>query len=378
MKNIKTSIFLFFGHFACDLYPGLLPALLPIFSDRHGWSFTEAGILITVMQASCNISQPIIGIIYDHKPMRFLIWSGLIIAGLPFCFVMNINRFDMMIIAMVVSGIGVGMFHPAAAVTAGRVADENRKGISMALFSSGGHVSFMTAPFIVVLIVKNIGDAYMPLVITPALIMALFFVFNRSFTVHEGHGFSLGEWFSSLFESGRELFILWLVASFRAVVLVLVGSFMPMLAMARGASYVKGAYFLSVTILASMAGMFIGGHLSDIHGRRKIMAITMLVSSPLLYGFLYTSGAVSIIFLIMGMGALSSTLPVSIILAQRANPKLAGIASSLVMGLSFAMGALTATPFGMLADYTGIETAMNAPFIFPLLGGITVLFLKEE
>ena len=65
-----------------------------------------------------------------------------------------------------------------------------------------------------------------------------------------------------------------------------------MLAMARGASYAKGAYFLSVTILGSMAGMFIGGHLSDIHGRRKIMTIAMFASTPLLYGFLYTSGIV--------------------------------------------------------------------------------------
>ena len=377
MKKSKSIIFLFLGHFACDLYPGLLPPLLPIFSDRYGWSFTEAGILITVLQASCNISQPIIGIIYDHKPMKSLIWSGLIIAGLPFCFVMNINRFDIMIIAMVISGIGVGMFHPAAAVAAGRIANENRKGISMALFSSGGHVSFMIAPLVAVLIVEDLGDAYMPLVITPALIMALYFIFNRSFVVHEGHGFSLGEWFSSLFESGRELFILWIVSSFRAVVFVLLGSFLPMLAMARGASYAKAAYFLSITLFASMAGMFIGGHLSDIHGHRKIMTITLLVSTPLLYGFLYTSGIVSIIFLIMGMGTLSSTIPVNIILAQRANPKLAGVASSLVMGLSFAVGAFAATPFGVLADHIGIETAMKFPLILPVFGGITVLFLKR-
>jgi len=378
MKKIKNIISLFLGHFATDFYPGLLSPLLPIFCDRYGWSFTEAGILITVLQTFCNISQPVIGIINDHKPMRFLLWSGLIIAGLPFCFVMKINRMDFMIIAMVISGIGVGMFHPVAAVAAGLNAVENRKGISMAIFSSGGHFSFIIAPLVTVLIVEVLGDEYMPLVIIPALIMALYFVFNRSIVIHEGHGFSLREWFSSLFESGRELFILWLVSSFRAVVLVIVGSFLPMLAMARGASYVKGAYFLSITLFASMVGMFIGGHLSDTYGRRKIIAITMLVSTPLLYGFLYTSGILSIVFLITGMGTLSSTMPVNIILAQRANPKLAGVASSFVMGLPFAVGAFAATPFGMLADHTGIETAMNVPLILPVLGGITVFFLKKD
>ncbi len=378
MKKFKNIFPLSLGHLACDLYPGLLSPLLPVFAVRYGWSFTEAGILVTVLQTSCNISQPVIGIINDHKPMRFLLWAGLIIAGLPFCFVMNISRLDIMCIAMIISGIGVGMFHPPAAVAAGRIAVENREGISMALFSSGGHVSFMSAPLIAVFIIEVLGDKYMPLVIIPALIMAFYFVFNRSIVIHEGHGFTLHEWFSSLFQSGRELFILWLISTSRSIVYMLMGSFLPMLAMARGASYAKGAFFLSITLLGSMIGMFIGGHLSDIYGCRKVMAISLFISPPLLYGFLYTSGTLSIVFLILGMSTLGSTLPVNIILAQRSNPKLAGIASSLVMGLSFVMGAFAATPFGVLADHVGIETALKLPLILPIFGGFTVFLLKRD
>ncbi len=377
-NKIKGHFFLFLGHLSNDFYPGMVSPLLPVFISQYGWSIAQAGLLITAMQLSCNISQPFFGIINDHKPIKSFLWIGLIISGLPFCFVMKINSLHIMAAAMIISGLGVGMFHPASVVAASNIAHEKRKGISMALFSSGGHIGFMIAPLVVVLIVEVLGKKYMPFIIIPALIMSLLFILDKNITVKESHGLSMREWFSSLFGSGRELFILWLISSFRAIVLLLVGHFLPILSMARGASYSESAYFLSAIILVSMFGMFIGGHLSDIHGQKKVMAITMLISSPFLYAFLYTSGIVSIVMLFIGMAALSSTIPVNIILAQNANPKLAGVASSIVMGLPFAMGALTAIPFGALADHVGIEMAMNVPFILPIFGSAATFFLKNH
>jgi len=378
MKKMKLIFFLSLGHFANDFYPGLLSPLLPVFMNRYGWSFTEAGILVTVLQTACNVSQPVVGIINDHRPMKSLLWWGLIISALPFAFVLNISRFDLMMLAMVVSGIGVGMFHPVAAVAAGNPANDRRRGFSMALFSAGGMVSFMVAPLAAVLIIEVLGDVFMPLIIMPALVVALLFILQRNITFQEGHGYSLAEWFISIARSGRELFLLWLISTFRAIVHVLLGSFLPALAMARGASYTRGAFFLSITLFASMVGMIIGGHLSDVYGSKKIMASTMFAATPLLYGFMFTSGPISIILLVLGMGMLSSTIPANIILAQCANPKLPGMASSLVMGLSFGVGAIAATPFGMLADRIGIETAMNVPLILPLFGCLAVAFLRYK
>ncbi len=60
MKTKVKSIFiLFLGHLANDLYPGMVAPLLPIFIARYGWSLAQAGLLITAMQLSCNLSQPI-------------------------------------------------------------------------------------------------------------------------------------------------------------------------------------------------------------------------------------------------------------------------------------------------------------------------------
>jgi len=376
--RLKRLAFLSLGHVTSDLYPGMLSPLLPLLLDRYGLSMAAAGVLIMVLQAFCNLSQPIVGVLNDNRPMKSFLWLGLIISAVPFCFILQFGRLELMIIALAISGIGVGMYHPVAVVATGLIAKENRGGLTMALFSSGGSFGFMTAPLVVVVVVKILGEQYMPLVLLPALVMTVLFVSDRGIVVSEQHKMNVHEWFAALSESKRELFVLWLIASFRAVVALNVGSFLPILTIARGASYVASAYFLSGTLLTAMIGMFLGGHLSDIHGRRKVMAITLLISSPLLYVFLHTSGVFSIIMLMLGIGALSSTIPVNIFLAQRAAPKHAGMASSIVMGLPFAVASLVAPPFGALADRVGIETAMNAMFFIPVLGGIAVFFLRKE
>ncbi len=374
----RRLIALAMGHMASDLYPGMLSPLLPLILCRYDLSMAMAGVLIMVLQFSCNMSQPVFAFINDSRPVKSLLWIGLLVSALPFAVLFKLNRIELMIAALAVSGIGVGMFHPVAVVAAGKNARDNRNGISMAIFSSGGSFGFMIAPLVVVIIVEHLGLCFMPLVLIPALVMSVLFIIDSEIAVNKRREATIGEWLSTLGEAKRELFILYLVATFCAIVSMNIGAFLPILAIARGASYVTSAYFLSGTLFASMIGMFIGGHLSDIHGRRRVMGITLLVSAPLLFIFLHTDGVVSIVALMLGMAALTSTIPVNIYLAQTVAPKHASIASSIVMGLPYAVAAIVAPPFGALADRVGIESAMNVMIAIPVLGAISCMFLRHE
>ena len=374
----KRILFLAFGHVASDFYPGMLPALIPLLTERFGWKNVQAGILIMVMQIFANSMQTVVGILNDRRPMRWFLWAGPLISAIPFCFLLVIDNFSVMVVVMAIAGFGVSMYHPVGVVAAAHAADENRRGISMALFSSGGSVGVTIAPLALVFVVSVLGERYMPVIALPAIVMAVYFIIDKDVIVSEHSGHTMDELWNSLRENGRELFILWLISSFRAIVYMLVGSFLPKLYIERGATYAESAYFLSGTMLAGMIGLFVGGHMTDTFGRRKILAINMIASTPLLFAFLHTSSVISLAMLLLGVLTLSSTIPVNIIMAQRAAPKLAGMASSLVMGVSFMVGGLAAPAFGALADNIGIEPAYNVIFIFPLIGGLTVFFLREE
>jgi len=227
-------------------------------------------------------------------------------------------------------------------------------------------------------ILDKLGDKYIPLMAIPAGLMVIYYLFEKDIVVSQQHRMSFSEWFDALVENKKELFFLWLISSFRAIVSTLLSSFLPILLMSRGSSYKAGAYYLSGSLFAGMVGMLAGGWLSDIHGHKKIIALTMFLSTPAFYLFLYTGGILSITMLLIGSALLSCTIPVNIVLAQKTAPKHAGIASSLIMGLSFVLGALAAPPFGALADRIGIADAMSVIFIIPVLGAATVFLLKKE
>ena len=374
----KRLAFLAFGHFASDFYPGLLAPILPIFTTHYGWSLAQTGLLVMVMNIFMNTLQPLIGLLNDRFPLRSFLWLGPALSAIPFCFIFQVKSFELMLVLLSAAGVGVAMYHPVGAVAAGHGVAEHRRVVSMAFFSSGGSVGVTTAPLAMILINNVLGEAWMPIVALPAILMFVYFIRGNDIAVSEHEGHTVREMFASMAGNVKELFILWSISGFRAMVYGIVGNFLALLMIARGYSYSASAYVLSASLLAGLIGMFIGGHLADRYGKRKIIALTMLISAPLLFGFSFTAGAVSVAFLLLGMVSLTSTLPVNIVLAQQAVPRLPGMASSLVMGLSFMFGALAAPPFGALADRIGIEAAMKVVFIFPVIGAGLVGFLRKE
>lgn len=376
--NWRKMSFLAFGHFASDFYPGLLAPLLPLLTIRFGWSLAQTGVLVMVMSIFMNGLQPFIGLLNDRYPLKSFLWLGPLLSAIPFAFILYLDDFHLMLAALSIAGLGVAMFHPVGAVASGHNVDEKRSVISMAAFSSGGSMGVTVAPLVMVFILGVLGESAMPVVLIPAILILFLASLERNTVVSEHEGHTIREMFASIEGNGRELFILWLVSGFRAIVYGIVSNFLALLLVARGYSYSVSAYFLSAALLAGMFGMFIGGHLADKHGKRKIMAISLFLSTPLLYGFSCTTGAISIAFLLLGMVSLTATLPVNIVLAQRMVPRLPGMASSLVMGLSFLFSAIAAPPFGVFADKAGIETAMRILFIIPVIAGGCVFLLRKE
>lgn len=374
VKHLSLSA----GHTTVDLYPGLLGPLLPILIEKNSWSLSAAGFLVMILQGFANFSQPLVGVLNDQRPMKFYLWAGILIAGLPFCLVMNYHSLEIMTAAMIIAGIGVGMYHPVAAVAVGLGADIRHKGLILGIFAAGGSVGFMLAPLTVVFILNYIGEQFMPLIILPAVALTAYFMLDREIVVSEKHDLTLKQWFKVLVSGGRELFVIWLIAVCRQIVFILMNSFLPVLTMSRGVSYMKSSFYLAGTFLIGMAAMMLGGHLSDRLGRKPMIAMTLFMATPLLYLFLLTSGVLSLVFLLLGSALLVSATPVNIVLGQEAAPRHMGTASALIIGGAPAIAALAALPFGIIADNMGIQTAAAIIFILPLIGAAMVFVLKGK
>jgi FSR family fosmidomycin resistance protein-like MFS transporter len=378
MNRLWTILLLALGHGINDIYPGLLSPFLPVFIDRYGWSITQAGILVTVLQLSSNLSQPLVAFYNDRRPGRGIMSAGLLAGALPFCFMLQVPAFAAVAVLLAVCGFGVGMYHTPGVVAAGRAAQGSGSGILMGLFTAGGLIGFTLSPLVAVFFIEVAGERYLPLVLAPALAAAALIWFNRGIPIAQANPWTIREWFASLRGCGPRLFSLWLVSSLRDTTGMLVGSFLPMLLIARGYSYAESGIILSVQVFIGMFFMVAGGHISDRRGHRLILAFSLLAMTPLLRAFFATGGLLSLLFLLLAMGASYATIPITILLAQKAAPNHASTASSTVMGLSFTVGSVLATPFGALADRIGIEPAMMTLLALPVIGGILVLASRER
>ena len=69
---------------------------------------------------------------------------------------------------------------------------------------------------------------------------------------------------------------------------------------------------------------------------------------------------------------------VIVVLSQRIIPAGMGMATGLVLGFTFAMGALGALLTGMLADVVGIPSAFLLSGGITLAGGLLAPLIKEE
>ena len=136
-------------------------------------------------------------------------------------------------------------------------------------------------------------------------------------------------------------------------------TFLPLLLHQRGGSIVAGgaAVFLFGGIGA--IGGVVGGMLSDRVGRRRMVALSLVLGTPLLLGFIHTQGAWAYAFLAGGGVALYLSAAVTIVMAQELLPHRASVASSIVMGLAWGTAGLSLTGIGALADAIGLERALR-------------------
>jgi len=135
------------SHVADDLNQSFLPALLPFLIAARGLNYTAAATLILAANVASSVVQPGIGWLADRKPLPWVVPVGLLFAGGGVALVGVAPTYTLMLVAALVSGLGVAAFHPEAARLANLVAGE-RKTSGMRWFAAGGNAGFAIGPLL--------------------------------------------------------------------------------------------------------------------------------------------------------------------------------------------------------------------------------------
>ena len=367
------------GHFLNDFYCNFLPVLLPIIMPRTGLSIAMAGVLVLVMSITSNLLQPFFGYLMDRRNLAWLLTPVIPFGAVCICGIGFIESKAALFLLIALTGLSVSAFHPLGSSLVARASDPKRASRSMSYFVAGGNIGFAIAPSLIIAFADAISLFALPLLALPAF--ALAWLYARSglpalrTASPRARGARAGSPSAGLAGILRDPDVLKLNLSMglRCWTHVVISTFLPLLLVTNGYSKLLSGTLLSIFLAGCAAGGLAGGWLGDRISHKTLMIASLLLAiapaayalqcaapEPLPMAALFLSG-----FFIL------APQPASIVAAQRMMPENGGLASGMMLGLSFALGAAGTALTAALATFTGLSAAMLAS-VLPLAASAAI------
>lgn len=366
------------GHFAVDLAQGAVPALLVFLADELDLSYTLVGAVVLVATFSSSIVQPVFGHWSDRRGAMWLLPGGVALAGTGAALAAVAPSYPLLLLAVLVSGIGVAAYHPEGSKFAAYVSGE-RRATGMAVFSVGGNAGFGTGPLIASGLVVALGLEGGLLLAAPCLAVAAVLVAERRHLARSVPGVERAGRFAGGEERPAAFAVLQVLVVLRSIAHYGLFAFIPLWEHdVRGVSEAEATRLLALFLLAGAIGTLVGGPLADRFGRKPWLIATHTAAAPLIVAYVLVDGPGGVVALALAGAAVISTFGVTTVLSQEYLPGRIGMASGLSVGLAIGLGGVFALTLGGLADTIGLETAMLATASGPAAAALVALWLPRE
>jgi FSR family fosmidomycin resistance protein-like MFS transporter len=335
-----------------------------------GLSYAMAGMIILVSNITSSVIQPAFGYLTDRKSLLFFLPLGCFIAALGMSLVGWTASYHQILILVALAGLGVAIYHPEGWRVANFFTGE-KKATGMSIFAVGGNLGFAIGPLMATFFVKSIGLKGSTLLLIPGTVMAGIFLFSRFWRVDTTTAIkkkaSSGSAVQALKTAAYPMSLLLGMVMFRSWAHMGILTFIPFYYV----SHMKGDPMVAGNLLfaflaAGTVGTFLGGPLADRFGYKKIILFSLGLSCPLFVLFLLSSGLWSYVLLTLAGFILIFSFSVSMVMGQSFMPHNVGMASGLILGLSFGMGGLGAAVLGLFADLWGVPTTLWIIAFLPL------------
>lgn len=380
-KSYLQVILLAMGHFFNDFYCNFLPILLPILIPKLGLSLTLSGALVMVMSLSANVLQPVFGYFMDkynfNKIMPLIIPFGAVFI----CLTNWASNFIVLAVLIGLSGLAVSTFHPMGAGLVSKVAPDGKISTCISIFVAGGSFGFALAPILLVYFMQMYSLDYLPILIIPAIILGVLMYssgLSKARFVNEQVAKNMHFNLAQILKN-KPLMLLNISMGLRAWLFTALVTFLPLWAIEKGCDNTLSGWILTIYLCGSVIGGLIGGALNDKIGYKKVILWALIFTLiPTIY-FLFAQqiDILMYIALFVGGGLVMAANPGAIVWGQDLLPDNPGMASGMMLGLSFGLGGFGTMLTGSLAESYGLTMALALTAIL-LVISIVLVYLTPE
>jgi FSR family fosmidomycin resistance protein-like MFS transporter len=245
----------------------------------------------------------------------------------------------------------------------------------MSVYITGGTLGFSLGPLLFAPFADHVGLSWTPLLAIPGLVVVA--VFLSKVPPYPLHASARGG-FQALRPYAKPLTLLYAIVVLRTLTSLAFATFVPVMLTRRGMSVGQAGAAVALYLFGSGIGGFFGGPAADRFGARKVIALSLVLSTPFLFTAPMLTGWPFVVVLAIGGLLLQSTLPVNVTFGQSLAPVSAATVSSLMMGFAWGTGGLSVPLVGMFADRVGIEHTLMALSVVPLVAAACALPLPSR
>jgi FSR family fosmidomycin resistance protein-like MFS transporter len=359
------------AHAVDDFYQGIVPASVPFFVLERGYSYTAASGLALAATLGSALPQPMLGIAVDRRALLWLAPAGVAIAGIGAGLAGLAPTYPAVWILLLLSGIGVAAFHPAAGRDARR--DAGDSATAMSLFAAGGSVGFFLAPALATPALVSLGLGATALFIPPAVLMG--FVLWRYQRRHVDTDHTAAR------RKGRDRWLPFLgltaVAVVRSIISFGTNTFIALYWIRHlGASREFGGTALTCFLVGGVFGTLLGGRIADRFGLLRTIHIGGIAALPALVALrMAPNPYLGLAAAVISGVAVNIPFAVLVKLGQDYLPSRPGTAAGVTLGLAVSAGGLFVPLLGIIADRHGPQAVLTTLCFVPIAAIVLGLLL---
>lgn len=363
-------------HFLNDLCTtGLVPALIVMYKEALGLSFTQSSLIVLISYLTSSISQPFFGMLTDRTPRVWLFTAGV------FCTIGGLSltgaapSFGWLLVFVAISGFGSGAFHPEAS-RGTHLASGTHKGLAQAIFQVGGNAGQAFGPLMIPLLLVHTGLRgllwLLPIAFLSLLLTAPMLGWMKEKVADAASKKKEIQGRNNITGAILLISVIVLRSWCQLGVVIFLPFYMTQLSLA--ASETLNFVFVG----AGAIGTFIGGIFSDRIGLKRLMIGSMLIATPFALLLPHLHGIWTVLILIVFGFSVLASFSVTVVYMQHLLPRNIALASGLSIGAGVGAGGIGSVFMGSVADIFGVATVFTILSLLPLVGAIISFFLPDD